>query len=89
MKHDPLFKDNKTHIKKMADLQQFLLKQRDLPIDRQMRIAERAKKEVHSPSGMSKKEFENKVLRPLQNNPEMNMSPEEARRIKRLTEGKY
>lgn len=80
----PLFKDGDTHIKKMLDFQKSLRRVQDLTPKEEGLVLERAKKIIHTQTGMSKKEYLNKVVRPLQMNTKDSINPEEARNLRKL-----
>ena len=80
----PLFKDGDEHIKKMSDFQKSLRRVRDITPQEERLVLERAKKVIHTQTGMSKKEYLNKVVRPLQMDTKDQINPEEALNLRKL-----
>ena len=79
-----LFSDDKTHIKKINDLKKELKKTQNLTPEEEKMVLDRARREIHTSTGMSKKEFLEKVIRPIERNAKDKITRDEARGLRKL-----
>ncbi|KKT41073.1 hypothetical protein A2W54_03265 [Candidatus Giovannonibacteria bacterium RIFCSPHIGHO2_02_43_13] len=79
-----LFSDDKTHIKKINDLKKELKKTPNLTPEEEKMVLDRARREIHTSTGMSKKEFLEKVIRPIERNAKDKITRDEARGLRKL-----
>ena len=76
--------DKKDHIKKTKELHNILKKETYLTPEERKRIEEKARSSITQPSGLSKKEWLQKVVRPLEKDTEDKIDRSEASRLKKL-----
>ncbi len=75
--------DKKDHIKTKKELRKALEKEHIFKKDIKF-VEEKALKYLHDGSGMSKKEWMQKVVKPLEKNTKDRINPKEARRLEDL-----
>ena len=76
--------DDKTHIKRREDLHKELRKAKWLSSGERKNIEDKAKRFMYEPSGMSKKEWEKRVIEPLHKDKESSIGYKETNRLKKL-----
>jgi hypothetical protein len=76
--------DKKDHIKSSKELDLKLRKEKYLSREERQKVEKLAKKFIVESSGLSKKEWQNKVVRQLKNDPNDKIDRSEASKLKKL-----
>ena len=76
--------DKKDHIKSSKELDLKLRKEKYLSKEERQKVEKLAKKFIEDPSGLSKKEWKEKVVREIKNDTKDKIDPREASRLKKF-----